>query len=88
METTQPDQLDWLDEDREADADRGSPGRMLAQRSLPRTDQGKRSRFVRTNGLFPLAMTAVGTPGSPVGTCLACWRPWYAAKPGAQAGAT
>ena len=61
MGTTLQERLDWLEEAREADADLGFPGRMLALCSLP-TDQGKRSHFVRTNGPFTLAMTAVGTP--------------------------
>ena len=63
MGTTLQERLDWLDEAREADANLGFLGRMLALCSLPRTGQGKRSRFVRTNGPFTWAMTAVGTPG-------------------------
>ena len=39
-----------MDEAREAGADLGFPGRMLALCSLPRTCQGKRSHFVLTNG--------------------------------------
>ena len=62
MGTTLQERHDWLDEAREADADLGFPGRMLALCSLPRTGQGKRSHFVHTNGPFTLAMTAVGTP--------------------------
>ena len=62
MGTTLQERLAWLDEAREADADLGFPCRMPALYSLPRTGQGKRSHFVRTNGPFTLAMTAVGTP--------------------------
>ena len=67
MGTTQPEQLDWLDEAREADADPGFPDGMVALCSLPRTDQGKLSNYVRANCPFPLAMTAVGTPRLPSG---------------------
>jgi len=38
MGITLQDQLDWFDEAREADADPGVPGRMLALCSLSRTD--------------------------------------------------
>ena len=38
MGTTLQEQLDWLEEAREADADHGFLGRMLALCSLPRTD--------------------------------------------------
>jgi len=65
--TTLQEQLDWLDEAREADADPGFPGRMLAHCSLPRTDQVKHSHFVHTNGPFTWAMTGIGTPRLPCG---------------------
>lgn len=45
----------------------GHPGRMPALCGLPRTEQGMRSRFVRTNGSFTLAMPAVGTAGHACG---------------------
>ena len=61
------ERLDWLDEAREADADPGFPGRMLALCSLPWTGQGKRSHFARANGTFTLAMRAVGTARFPCG---------------------
>ena len=60
-------QLDWLEEARKADADLGFLGRMLALCSLPRTDQGKRSQFVRTNGPFSLAMSAGASGKLPYG---------------------
>ena len=67
MGTTRQERLDWLDEAREADADPGFPGRMLALCSLSWAGQGKRSHFVRTNGTFSLAMSAVGTAKFPCG---------------------
>ena len=62
MGTTLQEHLEWLDEARKADADLGFPGRMRALCSLPRIDQGKRFRFVHTNGPFTLEMSAAGTP--------------------------
>ena len=44
MRTTLQEQLDWLDEAREAEADPGFLGRMLALCSLPRTNQGGYAR--------------------------------------------
>ena len=67
MGTTLQEQLDWLDQAREADADLGFLGRMLALCCLPRTDQGKRSHFVRTNGPFSLAMSAGASGKLPYG---------------------
>jgi len=67
MGTTLQEQLDWLNEAREADADPGFPGRMLALCSLAWTGQGKRSHFARTNGTFSLAMSAVGNTRFPCG---------------------
>ncbi len=67
MGTTLQEQLDWLNEAREADADPGFPGRMSAFCSLPSTGQGKRSHFARTNGTFTLAMSAVGNTRFPCG---------------------
>ena len=67
MGTTLQEQLDWLDEAREADADPGFAGRMSALCSLPWTGQCKRSHFVRTNGPFTWAMRAVGTTRFPCG---------------------
>ena len=66
MGTTLQEQLDWLDQARQADADLGFLGRMLALCSLPRTDQGKRSQFVRTNGPFSLAMSAGANGQAPL----------------------
>ncbi|MDE2755663.1 MAG: replication protein RepA [Acidobacteriota bacterium] len=60
MGTTLQEQLDWLNEAREADADLGFRGRMLAPCSLPCTDQGILSHFVRANVTFTLAISAVG----------------------------
>ena len=67
MGTTLQEQLDWLNEAREADADLGFLGRMLALCSLPRTDQGILSHFVRANVTFTLAMSAVGNTRFPCG---------------------
>lgn len=88
METTLQEQLDWLNEAREADADPGFLGRMLALCSLPRIDQGLLSHFVRANRPITLAMIAVEIPGSPMGTRFAsCW-PGPAPRPCAQVGAS
>lgn len=67
MGITRQEQLDWLEEAREADADPGFPGGMVALCSLPRTGHCKRSHFVRANGTYTLAMSAVGTPRLPCG---------------------
>ena len=67
MGTTLQDQLDWLEQAREANADLGFLGRMLAVCSLPRTDQGRSRNFQRKNGPFTLAMTAVGPARLPYG---------------------
>ena len=48
MGTTLQERLDWLDEAREADADLGFPGRMLALCSLPKS----LSRTIRRSGLW------------------------------------
>ena len=67
MGTTLQERLDWLNETREADADPGFPGRMLALCIRRWTGQGKRSYFVRTNGPCTWAMSAVGTARLPCG---------------------
>ena len=67
MGTTLQEQLDWLNEAREAGADPGFLDRMLALCSLPSTGQGRRSHFARTNGTFSLAMSTVGHTRFPCG---------------------
>ena len=64
MGTTLQEQLDWLDQAREAEADLGFLGRMLALCSLPRTT----TRASAPNSYAPtapsaLAMSAGGTSG-------------------------
>ena len=59
MGTTLQERFDWSEQAREADADPDFLVRMLALCSLPRTDQGARSRFV-----LPLSGLAVAaSPG-------------------------
>ena len=58
METTLQEQLDRLDEAREAEADPGLRGRTPAHCSLPRVDRGTRYHFVQQNGPFNLVMSA------------------------------
>ena len=57
---TQADQVNQLATVREADPDRGFMARMMALRSLPRSNPGNRIRYVRRNGPYTLYMTAGG----------------------------
>ena len=49
---TQADQVDQLVSASEADPDRGFMARLLALCSLPRTNPGNRSKYVRRNGPY------------------------------------
>ena len=42
--------------------------RLLALCSLPRTDPGNASQYIRTNGRFELVMARSARPGLPYGT--------------------
>ena len=65
---TRADQLDQLVEASEADPDLGFMARLMALCSLPRTNPGKRDRYVRKNGPYMLVMIAGGeVPKLPFG---------------------
>ena len=55
---TVADQVNQLAAAREADPDLGFMARMMALCSLPRTNPGNRSKYVRHNGPYTLGMTA------------------------------
>ena len=55
---TRFDQVNQLVEASEADPDRGFMARLMALCSLPRTNPGNRSKYVRRNGPYTLGMTA------------------------------
>ena len=55
---TLSDQVNQLAEAREADPDLGFMARLLALCSLPRTNPGNQSKYVRCNGPYTLGMTA------------------------------
>ena len=55
---TLADQVDRLVAASEADPDRGFMARTMALCSLPRTNPGNRSKYVRRNGPYTLGMTA------------------------------
>ena len=64
---TRFDQVDQLVEASEADADLGFMARMMALCSLPRTNPGKRIRYIRQNGPYTLVMTPGGKSKLPFG---------------------
>ena len=65
---TQADQVSQLVRASEADPDRGFMTRMMTLCSLPRTNPGKRDRYVRKNGPYTLVMIAGGeAPKLPFG---------------------
>ena len=65
---TQADQVNQLVDAREADADLGFMARLLALCSLPRSNPGKRYRYVRRNGPYTLVMSAAGINKLPFGS--------------------
>ena len=64
---TRFDQVNQLVSASEADPDLGFMARMLALCSLPRTNPGNRSKYVRRNGPFTLVMIAGGLHKLPFG---------------------
>ena len=64
---TQADQVNQLFNAREADPDLGFMARLMALCSLPRTNPGKRTRYVRRNGPYALVMNAGGLSKLPFG---------------------
>ena len=65
---TRFDQVNQLVEASESDPDLGFMARLLALCSLPRTNPGKRDRYVRKNGPYTLVMIAGGeVPKLPFG---------------------
>ena len=64
---TQADQVNLLVRASEADADLGFMARMMALCSLPRTNPGNRSKYVRRNGPYTLVMNAGGLHKLPYG---------------------
>ena len=64
---TRFDQVDQLVSASEADPDLGFMARMMAICSLPRTNPGNRSKYVRRNGPYTLVMIAGGLHKLPFG---------------------
>ena len=64
---TRADQVNALVNASEADPDRGFMARMMALCSLPRTNPGNRTRYVRRNGPYTLVMNAGGLSKLPFG---------------------
>ena len=64
---TQADQVNLLVSASEADPDLGFMARMMALCSLPRTNPGNRSKYVRRNGPYTLVMNAGGLHKLPFG---------------------
>ena len=82
---TQADQVNQLVSASEADPDLGFMARMLALCSLPRTNPGNRSKYVRRNGPFTLVMIAGGLHQLPFGNLprlLLAWASTEAVKTG------
>ena len=65
---TRLDQIDQLVDASEADADLGFMARLLALCSLPRTNPGNRTQYVRRNGPYTLGMSAGINNRLPYGT--------------------
>ena len=85
---TQANQVDQLVSAREADPDRGFVARMMALCSLPRTNPGKRTRYVRRNGPYALVMNAGGLSKLPFGNfprLLLAWVCTEAVRTGSRA---
>ena len=64
---TRFDQVDQLVRAAQADPDTGFMARLMMLCSLPRTNLGKRLRYIRQNGPFALVMTAGGKSKLPFG---------------------
>ena len=65
---TQADQVDRLVRASEATPDRGFLGRTMALCSLPRSNPGNQTQYVRQNGPYTLVMSVVGLHKLPFGT--------------------
>ena len=65
---TVADQVDRLVRASEATPDRGFLGRTMALRSLPRSNPGNQTQYVRQNGPYTLVMSVVGLHKLPFGT--------------------
>ena len=65
---TVADQVNQLVSASEADPDRGFLGRTMALCSLPRSNPGNQTQYVRQNGPYTLVMSAVGLHKLPFGT--------------------
>ena len=65
---TLADQVNQLVGASEADPDRGFMARLLALCSLPRTNPGNQTQYVRQNGPYTLVMSVVGLHKLPFGT--------------------
>ena len=65
---TVADQVDRLVRASEATPDRGFRGRTMALRSLPRSNPGNQTQYVRQNGPYTLVMSVVGLHKLPFGT--------------------
>ena len=64
---TRLDQVEQLVRASEANPETGFIARLLALRSLPRTNPGHQLQYKRVNGPYTLIMTAVGQTGLPFG---------------------
>ena len=64
---TQADQVNQLVWASEADPERAFMARMMALCSLPRSNPGKRTQYVRRNGPYTLVMSATGLNKLPFG---------------------
>ena len=84
---TRFDQVNQLVGASEADPDLGFMARMLALCSLPRTNPGNQSKYVRRNGPFTLVMIAGGLHKLPFGNLPACCWPGLQRKPSRRASA-
>ena len=84
---TVADQVDRLVCASEADPDRGFMARMMALCSLPRSNPGTRTRYVRSNGPYTLVMNAGGVSKLPFGNfprLLMAWVSTEAVKTGSR----
>ena len=73
---TRTDQVDRLIDARESNPDLGFMGRLMTLCSLPRTNPGNRTEYVRRNGPYALFMNATrgaGLPYGPMPRLLLAW---------------
>ena len=84
---TVADQVNQLVAASETDPDRGFMARMMALCSLPRSNPGTRTRYVRSNGPYTLVMNAGGVSKLPFGNfprLLMAWVSTEAVKTGSR----